>query len=84
MDGGLYELTYVPASRGSFLLHVVCARDVEGDATPVLSDVSSFFPLPLEIAPLGPDAAMSVLLNAERWHAATLGAGTRLLLLSEP
>ena len=81
MDGGLYELTYVPASRGSFLLHVVCARDVEGDATPVLSDVSSFFPLPLEIAPLGPDAAMSVLLNAERWHAATLGAGTRLLLL---
>ena len=42
--------------------------------------VSSFFPLPLDVAPLGPDATMSLLVNAERWHAATLGAGTRLLM----
>ena len=30
MEGGLYELTYIPASRGAFLLHVVCLREAEG------------------------------------------------------
>ena len=81
LDGGIYEITYVPATRGVFELHVVCVRDIEGADEPERSPVSSFFPIPVAVAPLGPDAQMSILLNANRWHHAAHGAGTRLLML---
>ena len=63
-------------------MHVVSVKDgPTPDADPIRSSVSSFFPMPLDVAPLGPDASMSLLVNASRWHMRTLAAGTRLILL---
>ena len=81
VDGGMYELTYIPASRGQFHLHVVCVKETEDGSEPTRMEVASFFPMPIDVAPLGPDASMSLLVNAERWHHEILGAGTRLLML---
>mgnify|MGYP006108646669 CR=1 FL=1 len=67
LDGGLYEITYVPATRGVFEVHVVCIREVDGADKPERSSVPSFFPLPVEVSPLGPDAQKSVLVNAHRY-----------------
>jgi len=103
---GVYELVYVPASRGSFEAQVLCVRDVrEQEAAPKskwtrlgppkktlleaaqlaatlkTEEVPGFQTFDVKVAPLGPDATMSVVTNAARWHASKLLAGTRLVLM---
>ena len=105
---GVYELVYVPASRGVFEAHVLCVRDVREEENAVKSKwsrlgpaknklveaaklaatvkteaVPSFPIFECNVAPLGPDAAMSVVTNASRWHSSKLLAGTRLVLMME-
>ena len=85
--GGVYELTYVPASRGTFRAHVVCVRDPEvtgisgEDGEPIREPVSTFLPMPLVVNPLGPDASKTSLVNADQWRNTIIQAGTRLLML---
>ena len=53
---GLYELVYAPASRGRFLVHVLCVGPGSGEPP---REVGSFTPIPIEVTPLGPDAPSS-------------------------
>ena len=80
-DAGVYELSYVPASRGDFFVHLVCVRE-DADGNVVQRAVMRhFFPHALRVLPLQPDPSTSRLANALRWHGKQLAAGTRLHLV---
>ena len=52
-------------------------------ATVITEALPGFPTFELHVAPLGPDASMSIVMNASRWHSAKLLAGTRLVLMME-
>lgn len=87
LPGGLYEITYVPASRGVFHIHAVCVRDPEvtgisgENGEGIREDVAAFIPIPLVVEPLGPCNVTTSIVNASLWDGQILTAGTKLLML---